>query len=114
VNEIAVKNGYSPLDETDGRRRDPNWIYPGRVFALPNNASYVVELRDTMWAIAEDYIHENVRELCRAYEDLARPYRPGRIPAGKKEEVAGSIRSLISRSKSENLRRIFEEKIRNL
>jgi hypothetical protein len=111
---MAVKNGYSPLDEKSGKQRDPNWIYPGRMFILPNNAVYVIELRDTMWGIARAYIRGNIRELCQAYDDLVRPYRPGQVPAGKKEEVAGEIRKLISRSKSENLRRVFEGKIQNL
>jgi hypothetical protein len=114
VNEIAIKNDYRTLGERAGRRGDPNLIYPGRAFVLPNDTGYVVQLRDTMWGIAAGYIRGNIRELCRAYEDLLRPYRPGAVPADRKAEVAGAIRNLISRCKSENLRRVFERKIGSL
>jgi hypothetical protein len=114
TNEIAVKNGYSPLDEKGLPRRDPNLIFPGRTFVLPNGTEYVVKLYDTMWGISTGYIRQNILGLCQAYEDLVKPYRPGKVPANKKEEVSGEIRNLISRCKSENLRRVFEEKIRNL
>jgi hypothetical protein len=67
-----------------------------------------------MWEISTQYIRENIRELCEAYEALVLPYRPEKVPADKKEDVSGEIRKLIGRCKSENLRRIFEEKIRNL
>jgi hypothetical protein len=95
-------------------RRDPDRIYPGRVFVLPNDSEYVVELRDTMWGIAEEYIQGNIRELCRTYDELLKPYRPGGVPAGKKAEAASAIRGMVGRCKSENLRRVFEEKIRGL
>jgi hypothetical protein len=114
VNEIAIKNDYNALHEEGGRRRDPNRIYPGRVFVLPNNTQYVVELKDTMWGIAAGYIRGNIRELCRAYDELVKPHRPGAVPAAQKAEVAGAIRDLVDRCKSENLRRVFEEKLRNL
>jgi hypothetical protein len=112
VNEIAGANGYSTLDEKGRSRPSPSRIYPGRVFVLPNNTSYVVKLHDTMWGIATDYIRANIHELSGAYDNLMRPYRPGPVPANRREETAEEIRKLISRSKSENLRRIFEEKLR--
>ncbi|MDR1625956.1 MAG: hypothetical protein LBT33_05390 [Spirochaetia bacterium] len=114
VNEIAMKNGYSTLDGQGTQKPDPNRIYPGRVLVLPNAANYVIDLRDTMWGIATRYIRGNIRELGEAYGILMRPYGQGGVSADKKEEVAGELRKLIGKCKSENLRRIFEEKIRNL
>jgi hypothetical protein len=109
-----MKNGYSTLDERGTQKPDPNRIYPGRILVLPNAADYVIDLRDTMWNIATWYIRENIRELCGAYETLMLPYGREKVPEDKKENVRGEIRKFIERCKSENLRRIFEEKIRNL
>jgi hypothetical protein len=114
VNEIAVKNGYHTLVERGTQKPDPNRIYPGRVLVLPNAAQYVIDLHDTLWGISTQYIRENIRELCEAYDTLMRPYRRTKVPADKKEDVAGEIRVFIGRCKSENLRRLFEERIRNL
>jgi hypothetical protein len=114
VNEIAMKNGYSTLDGRGAQKPDPNKIYPGRGLVLPNAVNYVIDLHDTLWGIATGYIRENVRELCGAYGDLMLPYGQAKVPADKKGDVAGELRKLIGRCKSENLRRVFEEKIGSL
>jgi hypothetical protein len=114
VNEIAIRNGYSTLDEQGTQKPDPNRIYPGGVLTLPNASSYVIDLRDTMWGISTWYIRENIRELCQAYKELMLPYGTGPVPPDKKAGIVEEIRSLVGRSKSENLRRAFEGRIRNL
>ena len=56
TNWISYNNGYDLVGEETILERDPNWIYPGNVFILPDRSSYEVLRGETLWFIASDFL----------------------------------------------------------
>lgn len=59
TNWIAQENGYNRIgvnDLTDGR--NPNWIYPGNTFRLPDGVVHEVASGETLWFIASSFLNE--------------------------------------------------------
>lgn len=60
TNKIARDNGYKELNNQDEIGKDPNWIYPGNMFKLPDGNIYKVVKGDTLWYISYRYIRKQV------------------------------------------------------
>ncbi len=55
-NWIAGNNGFALIGQTSDLRRNPDWIFTGNVFTLPNGESYEVRDGDMIWTIADEYL----------------------------------------------------------
>jgi len=51
-NDVAVKNGYSKIDYTGLKDKNPHWIFPGNVFIMHDGEKVVVQKGDTLWDLA--------------------------------------------------------------
>lgn len=60
VNEVAVKNGYHKMApeylKANLKGKDPDWIYPGNSFKMPDNETVHVVEGNTLWGICEKYL----------------------------------------------------------
>ncbi|MFW6362494.1 MAG: hypothetical protein ACOC0D_01505 [Spirochaeta sp.] len=61
TNWIAYNNGYALIGEEAFPHRDPDWIYPGNVFMLPDGSMHRVRDHDNMWQIAVEFLSEAYR-----------------------------------------------------
>lgn len=58
ANRIAVDNGYTPISIKTFRQKDPNWIFPGNIFVLPDKQKITIIKGDTLWDIANTKLIE--------------------------------------------------------
>jgi hypothetical protein len=114
VNTIAADNGYRPLDEPKDVRPDPNWIYPGNSFKLPDAGVHTVMSGDTLWDISILYIRKSIRRQTAEYNAIMGPFRGQTVPPEKKEQTAAVLRTLRDACISEKLRDIFSKTLREI
>ncbi|MCG8480633.1 MAG: hypothetical protein MI724_16180, partial [Spirochaetales bacterium] len=107
VNEIAVRNDYAPIGDFQTGAPSPDWIYPGNVFAMPDDTSYRVARGDTLWGIAETFIRRSMGHNHVKLTDIAH-----RIDRG--ERPIDELEALIGAAHSESIRREARELIRQL
>jgi len=94
VNEIADANGYRRLDSPTDLRPDPNWIYPGNRFKLPDSSVYLVVRGDTLWGITTRYIEQEVAKGLGILKSYLGPTLESIVPKDKKSELEGVIARL--------------------
>jgi hypothetical protein len=102
TNEIAVANGYRRLDTIGDVGRDPDWIYPGNLFELPDGTEYSVVKGDTMWYVAHRFIIKRLEEDWDQYTSIRREVEAGVQDAQRKEVLIRELKYLRERSYSEN------------
>ncbi|HON78725.1 MAG TPA: hypothetical protein PK544_09565 [Spirochaetota bacterium] len=62
ANEVALQNGYTKINFTGLKEKNPNWIYPGNIFLLDNGKKIIVKDGDTLWDLAhERLIEKNIQ-----------------------------------------------------
>jgi hypothetical protein len=109
VNQIATENGYAPMDVVDPDRPDPDWIYPGNVFVLPNGTRYTVVEGDTLWEITVRYMVARLRQDYERYTQLVSEYESLDTSAARREEIVQILREIGEESHTENFSRLVEE-----
>jgi len=66
VNEVAVKNGYHKMApnylKANLKGKDPDWIYPGNNFKMPNDETIHVIAGNTLWGICEKYLINEINQ----------------------------------------------------
>jgi hypothetical protein len=87
VNEIADANGYRRLDSPKDLRPDPNWIYPGNRFKLPDSSIYVVKRGDTLWGITTRYIEQEVAKGIEVLKSYLGPTLESPVPKDRQAEL---------------------------
>lgn len=107
VNRIAGDNGYRALGAVSPDGRDPDWIYPGNTFVLPDGGAYEVVSGDTLWQIAADYLVEMA-----ARDDTQLTEIRQRI--GNGERPLEELRMLLDETYVESVRREARELIQQL
>lgn len=98
VNEIAETNGYRRLDSPKDLRPDPNWIYPGNRFKLPDSSIYGVKRGDTLWEITTRYIEEEVAKGIGILKTYLGPTLESPVPKDKRYELEKVIGKLQKES----------------
>lgn len=91
VNKIAETNGYRRLDSLKDLRPDPNWIFPGNRFKLPDASTYVVKRGDTLWHITTRYIEEEVAKGIGILKSYLGPTLESPVPKDKQYELEETI-----------------------
>jgi nucleoid-associated protein YgaU len=114
TNEIAVSNGYRRLDSVEQVGKDPDWIYPGNVFVLPDKTEYTVVKGDTMWYIAHRFIIKRLEEDWERYTALKNEIGAGVQDASRKERLIRELKYIRERSYSENFRREIDRTIESV
>jgi len=108
VNTIATENDYAPMGAAAVRSRDPDWIYPGSVFDLPNGASYNVERGDTLWDITVRYMVARLRQDHSRYLALTEEHKEPGTSSERKQEIEAELRRIADDSHTENLTALIE------
>jgi hypothetical protein len=104
ANKIAVANGYHELDGVEQLGKDPDWIYPGNVFELPDKSIYTVVKGDTVWHITKRFIQKNVDRDWARYQQIMKE-----VTEGNKNELIAELKALLANLYSEN----FSKEINN-
>ena len=58
TNWIGYNNGYALVGEEAVLERNPDWIYPGNVFTLPDESRHTVVEGDAIWLIASNFLDQ--------------------------------------------------------
>jgi hypothetical protein len=114
TNEIAVSNGYRRLDSVTEAGRDPDWIYPGNLFVLPDSTEYTVVKGDTMWYIAHRFIIKRLEEDWERYSSIKKEVDTGTPDTQRKEVLIKDLKSIGERSYSENFSREVDATVQKL
>ncbi len=109
TNRIAVDNGFRPIGGEEVLGLDPNWIFVGNSFTLPDGSNYEVLLGDNLWAITERFLVENVEASQQELAGLL-DVAEGR-PVG---DVIADLRSLQSRVFARTLRERIDVLVQEL
>ena len=109
VNQVAVENGYRPLDRPVDVRPDPNWIFPASSFRLPDGGEHRVRQGDTLWGIATEYIRGDMRRQAGEFNRRMAPHYQGRLSREEKNRIAGEVRKMAEVCRSENMRRFLDD-----
>ncbi len=109
TNKIAAANGYAELDSVEQLGKNPNWIYPGNVFVLPDETQYTVLKGDTIWHIAKRFIQKNLDRDWAAYSLLIEE-----IDSKNKNEIIAELKDLNKSSYSENFSKEINKTIDEL
>ncbi len=102
ANQVARKNGYSPISMTDLKRMNPNWIYPSNVFILLDGEKIVVQKGDTLWDLAHSKLLRLNIEFFRVLERLEKSPEnewPGIISEAERYALTGRNRRILAEKK---------------
>ncbi len=109
VNRIATDNGYAPMGVIDPDRPDPDWIYPGNLFVLPDGTRYTVVQGDTLWHITVRYMVARLRSDYDRYTRLVAEYEDEATGEARRTEIVELLAALGAASHTENFTRLVEE-----
>jgi hypothetical protein len=87
ANDVAVKNGYHKIAETNLRDRNPDWIYPKNVFMMLDGQRVTVSKGDTLWNLSKNKLIESIirfDEIIKKINALPASARPQHVIAASK------------------------------
>ncbi len=114
TNSIAVKNGYRKMDSPKETGPDPDWIYPGNLFTLPDDSRYTVVKGDTIWDTAHRFIKKTLEADWPTYVRISEEVDNPDTRTHDRETLKRELESLKQRSYSENFSREIDKKIAKL
>jgi hypothetical protein len=109
ANRIATDNGYRGLGAPEEAGPDPDWIYPGNEFILPDESTRTVVRGDTIWGIAADHIEDELRAHYAIYRGLMDSLPDA--TAEEQQEVVQGLEALREATNSENFAALLSESI---
>jgi hypothetical protein len=71
ANNVAIKNGYSPLTYAKFKEKNPDWIYPSNVFTMLDGDRITVKSGDTLWHLARKKLVSMEKEFNRLIDEAA-------------------------------------------
>ena len=113
VNRIATENGYHVMGAVGSPLPDPDWIYPGNVFALPDATRYIVVDGDTLWGISVRYLVARLQRDHSSYTRLVSDYESATTES-QKSDIVSRLRELGDGSHAVNFARLIEQTIARL
>ncbi|TVR91085.1 MAG: hypothetical protein EA428_06845 [Spirochaetaceae bacterium] len=118
TNAIAAQNDYrtlgQPKGDIPGLGPDPDWIFPGNTFVLPDGRTHVVEPGDTLWGVATDYIQNQVAVDFSEYLRLTSRYHSEEVDGVTRAQILRELAELQRQSPSERFRLFIQERIGEL
>lgn len=111
VNRIATDNGYARMHADVPRSEDPDWIYPGNIFVLPDETRYTVVRGDTLWDLTIRYMVARLQEDYTQYTTLVREYESADTSSQRKQEIIQSLNQRADESHTENYVQLVNDKI---
>jgi len=114
TNSIAVKNGYRKMDSPKEAGPDPDWIYPGNLFTLPDDSHHTVMKGDTIWGIAHQFIKKTLEADWPTYVRISEEIDNPDSRTHDRDTLKKELESLKQRSYSENFSRKIDKKIAKL
>ncbi len=108
TNKIAFENGYRRLYDPEELGRDPDWIYPGNVFKLPDGSRYIVKKGDTIWYIAKRFIKNQLDRDWPVYKNIENQIKRDKISLKDKQKTVKILKDLKSNLYSENFRNLTQ------
>jgi hypothetical protein len=108
ANRIAEENGYRPMGAPEEAGPDPDWIFPGNVFTLPDGTTRAVVEGDTIWDIAADFIEKELAVRYERYLDIMTRYEDG---DADRQEVIDQLVSLRDSTHAENFETLVQQSI---
>jgi hypothetical protein len=114
TNTIALSNGYYALNSVDKLGRDPDWIYPGNTFTLPDGNTHTVVKGDTIWHIAKNFIKKYLDRDWEHYTALRDEIKTKEISVSRKQEIIGELERLKEGSYAENFVKEIDKTIEEL
>jgi hypothetical protein len=114
TNKIALSNGYRGLDSPEELGRDPDWIYPGNVFMLPDGIQYTVVKGDTIWYIAKRFIKKNLDRDWERYQKLLVEFEKPEFTLERKNQIIDELKMLKEGSYSENFVKEIDETLNRM
>ncbi|MFO7782904.1 MAG: hypothetical protein R6W94_14905 [Spirochaetia bacterium] len=108
ANRIAGENGYRPMGAPEEAGPDPDWIFPGNVFTLPDGTTRTVVEGDTIWGIAADFIEKELAVRYERYLDIMTSYEDG---DADRQEVIDQLVSLRDSTHAENFETLVQRSI---
>jgi hypothetical protein len=111
TNRIARENGYRELESPAELGRDPDWIYPGNMFTLPDETVYEVVDGDTIWYIARRFIRKTLDQDWIKYDEIVKDIEKSGSAADDRERQLRSLNDLKEGSYSENFKREIDRTI---
>ncbi|MFP4374426.1 MAG: hypothetical protein ACLFPO_08845 [Spirochaetaceae bacterium] len=108
ANRIAVENGYRPMGAPEDVGPDPDWIFPGNAFTLPDGTTRTVVEGDTIWGIAADFIEKELAVRYERYLDIMSSHEDG---DADRQEVIDELVSLRDATHAENFESLVQRSI---
>jgi LysM repeat protein len=114
ANRIAVSNGYRALGDPPEAGPDPDWIYPGNEFDMPDGSTVTVVSGDTLWGITADFIEGTLAARYGRYRELVEDFDEDAATAGETQALIEELQSLQENTYSEEFAALLQKRIREL
>jgi hypothetical protein len=109
VNRVATDNGYARLGAANDGRPNPDLIYPGNVFALPDGRHYTVVRGDTLWGITVRYMVARLRDDYELYVRIVTEHETETTLDSRRIGLVEQLSAIGEATHTENFRRMVEE-----
>ncbi len=114
TNRIASDNGYRKLNEPEELGKDPDWIYPGNIFKLPDGSKYTVKKGDTIWYIAKNFIKKQLDRDWPVFKKIEKQIKRDKLELKERKKIINILKKLRANSYSENFTKAINKTIEKL